>query len=58
MSVGLGVLAVQRVLALRTNFGIDDYGPIEVAGLYWHFGELVWRFLLPRLYLLGRHFMH
>jgi cytochrome c oxidase subunit 3 len=25
---------------------------IEVAGLYWHFVDLVWIFLFPVLYLL------
>jgi heme/copper-type cytochrome/quinol oxidase subunit 3 len=29
---------------------------IEVAGLYWHFVDLVWIFLFPTLYLLpGKH---
>jgi cytochrome c oxidase subunit 3 len=30
--------------------------PVEVAGLYWHFVDIVWIFLFPLLYLLGRHF--
>ena len=25
---------------------------IEIAGLYWHFVDLVWIFLFPTLYLL------
>jgi heme/copper-type cytochrome/quinol oxidase subunit 3 len=25
---------------------------VEVAGLYWHFVDLVWIFLFPSLYLL------
>jgi heme/copper-type cytochrome/quinol oxidase subunit 3 len=25
---------------------------IEIAGLYWHFVDLVWIFLFPMLYLL------
>jgi cytochrome c oxidase subunit 3 len=52
MIVGLGVLGTQLVLALRSNFGIDDFGPIEVAGLYWHFVDVVWIFVFPLLYLL------
>jgi len=24
-------------------------------GLYWHFVDLVWIFLFPLLYLIGRH---
>jgi cytochrome c oxidase subunit 3 len=27
---------------------------IEVAGLYWHFVDIVWIFLYPLLYLMGR----
>jgi cytochrome c oxidase subunit 3 len=52
MLVGLGVLAVQLVLASRSNFGVADYTPIEVAGLYWHFVDIVWIFVFPLLYLL------
>ena len=31
------------------------YTPVEISGLYWHFVDLVWIFLFPLLYLLGRH---
>jgi heme/copper-type cytochrome/quinol oxidase subunit 3 len=27
-------------------------GRIEIAGLYWHFVDLVWIFVFPVLYLL------
>ena len=52
MLVGIGVLGIQWVMSMRSNFGIDDYGPIEVAGLYWHFVDVVWIFVFPLLYLL------
>ena len=29
--------------------------PVEMVGLYWHFVDIVWIFLFPLLYLLGRH---
>jgi cytochrome c oxidase subunit 3 len=29
--------------------------PIELAGLYWHFVDIVWVFLFPLLYLIGFH---
>jgi cytochrome c oxidase subunit 3 len=32
--------------------------PVEMSGLYWHFVDIVWIFLFPLLYLLGRHFVH
>ena len=31
------------------------YTPVELSGLYWHFVDIVWIFLFPLLYLLGRH---
>jgi cytochrome c oxidase subunit 3 len=30
-------------------------GPVEIAGLYWHFVDIVWIFLFPLLYLIERH---
>jgi cytochrome c oxidase subunit 3 len=54
MVVGLAILIVQFVLVWRTSFGIADYMPIELSGLYWHFVDIVWIFVFPLLYLL-RH---
>ena len=55
MIVGLGVMA--WMLAWVRNGTIDrDYvSPIEISGLYWHFVDIVWIFLFPLLYLIGRH---
>ena len=33
----------------------DYASPIEISGLYWHFVDIVWIFLFPLLYLIGRH---
>lgn len=52
MLVGLAVLGVQLVLALRSDFGVRDYNPIEISGLYWHFVDVVWIFVFPILYLM------
>ncbi len=52
MIVGLGVLTVQLILAARSSFGVRDYMPIELSGLYWHFVDIVWIFVFPLLYLL------
>ena len=43
------------VLAARGRFSPDDHNAIECSGLYWHFVDLVWIFLFPLLYLIGRH---
>lgn len=56
MIIGLVLLTVLIVKARRGRFSADYNTPVEVIGLYWHFVDIVWIFLFPLLYLLGRHF--
>ena len=51
--IGIGVLIGLAVLARRGRFSPGYYSPVEVAGLYWHFVDIIWIFLLPLLYLIG-----
>ena len=53
--IGIGVVLVILALAWRGRFTPASYNPVEVTGLYWHFVDIVWIFLLPMLYLIGRH---
>ena len=55
MLVSIGLLAVLVWRARRGCFSADYYAPVELIGLYWHFVDIVWIFLFPLLYLLGRH---
>jgi cytochrome c oxidase subunit 3 len=55
MIVGIGVMLIMVWLSTRGRFSLDYYVPIEVTGLYWHFVDIVWIFLFPLLYLIGRH---
>jgi len=55
MVVGLGLLSVLLALARRGRFSAGYYTPVEISGLYWHFVDIVWIFLFPLLYLIGRH---
>ena len=55
MVIGIGVLAVMLVMGARGRFGPQYHNPIECSGLYWHFVDIVWIFLFPLLYLVGRH---
>jgi cytochrome c oxidase subunit 3 len=55
VTIGIGVVLVMVVLTERGHFSADYYTPIDVSGLYWHFVDLVWIFLLPTLYLMGTH---
>jgi cytochrome c oxidase subunit 3 len=55
MVIGIGLLAVLIVKARRRRFSPSYYTPVEITGLYWHFVDIVWIFLFPLLYLVGRH---
>lgn len=55
MVIGIGIFAVLFVQAWRNQFSPSYYTPIELAGLYWHFVDIVWIFLFPLLYLIGLH---
>jgi len=55
MIIGLAVMAVMWWWSYRGIITADYYSPIEVSGLYWHFVDIVWIFLFPLLYLVGRH---
>lgn len=57
MVIGLGIMTWLLWKAWRNTFSIDYYAPVEISGLYWHFVDIVWIFLFPLLYLLGRHFL-
>ena len=57
MIVGLGVMLWLLYGAIRGRYDSYYYTPVEIAGLYWHFVDLVWIFLFPLLYLTGRHFI-
>ncbi len=54
MIVGAGLLTWVIVMALRNKFSADHHPLVEMIGLYWHFVDIVWIFLFPLLYLLGR----
>jgi cytochrome c oxidase subunit III len=55
MIIGVVLVAIIAFMAWRGRYSPQYYGPVEVTGLYWHFVDIVWIFLFPLLYLLGRH---
>lgn len=55
MIIGAAVITPLIIMAWRGRFSKDYYSPIEMFGLYWHFVDIVWIFLFPLLYLIGRH---
>ena len=55
MVIGIGILLVMFWWSWRGTITAEYYSPIEISGLYWHFVDIVWIFLFPLLYLIGRH---
>jgi cytochrome c oxidase subunit III len=58
MIIGAGLLTYLIIFSLKRRFDPEYHSPVEVIGLYWHFVDIVWIFLFPLLYLLGRHLVH
>ena len=55
MVIGVGLLLTLILQARRGKFSADYYTPVDTAGLYWHFVDVIWIFLFPLLYLIDRH---
>ncbi len=55
LTIGIGLIGALIIGVSRTIVTPVRYIPVEVIGLYWHFVDVVWIFLLPLLYLLGTH---
>ena len=55
MIIGLGIMTWMLVWAWNGTVTKEYASPIEISGLYWHFVDIVWIFLFPLLYLIGRH---
>jgi cytochrome c oxidase subunit III len=55
MIIGVGLFAFLAIMAWRGKYTPNYYTPIENAGLYWHFVDIVWIYLFPLLYLIDRH---
>ena len=52
LTIGIGVIAVLTWRAARGRYSAAYSTPVEVAGLYWHFVDIVWIFLYPLIYLI------
>jgi len=55
MIVGVGIILVVAVWAWQGRYTPANHNFVEGVGLYWHFVDLIWIFLFPLLYLVGRH---
>lgn len=54
MIIGVGLMIWLIPKIRRGTFTSEYFSPIENFGLYWHFVDIVWIFLFPLLYLIGR----
>lgn len=52
--IGIGIMGVLGTMLLLNHKSTQYYMPIELAGLYWHFVDIVWIFLFPLFYLIGK----
>ena len=55
MIIGIGIMLVMLYWSWNGTITEEYSSPIEISGLYWHFVDIVWIFLFPLLYLIGRH---
>jgi cytochrome c oxidase subunit 3 len=55
MVVGIALMLVILRMAWKGRFSPEYFAPVEISGLYWHFVDIVWIFLFPLLYLIGKH---
>jgi cytochrome c oxidase subunit 3 len=55
MIIGVGLLFWLILPSWRGRFDANNHNYVEGIGLYWHFVDIVWIFLFPLLYLVGRH---
>ena len=47
-----GVIYLSTVVANAGSYSSDNYNPVEIAGLYWHFVDLVWILIFTFVYLI------
>jgi cytochrome c oxidase subunit 3 len=51
--IGILIMSALLVMIGTGHPAVNDYMPIEMTGLYWHFVDIVWIFLFPLVYLIG-----
>lgn len=55
LTIGIGLVCGLIARTARGDYPRAGATVTEVIGLYWHFVDVVWIFLLPVLYLSGHH---
>ena len=52
--IGVTVILVLAARVARGAFGPQRYTTLELTALYWHLVDIVWIFVYPLIYLVGR----
>jgi cytochrome c oxidase subunit 3 len=55
LAIGIALLSVLAWKLGGADLAVPSNDAIEVAGLYWHFVDVVWIFLYPLFYLVDLH---
>lgn len=55
LTIGIVMVCIILVKAYRGSYSPEYYTPVENAGLYWHFVDIIWIFLFPLFYLIDIH---
>jgi cytochrome c oxidase subunit III len=51
--IGIFVMGLLILFYYIKHPCVNDYMPLEMVGLYWHFVDIVWIFLFPLMYLIS-----
>ena len=47
-----GVVYLSAILGCANSYSADNHNSVEIAGLYWHFVDLVWILIFTFVYLI------
>ena len=50
--VGLTLLAIMNIRTLRGHFSPEAHMGVEMAGIYWHFVDVMWIIVFLTVYIL------
>jgi cytochrome c oxidase subunit III len=52
--IGMSILVWVLIKNLQGKFSREYFTPVDIGALYWHLVDLVWIYLFPLLYLVGK----
>jgi len=52
--IGMCIITWLAIKTKKGRFSSEYYTPVEVTGLFWHLVDLIWIFLFPLFYLIGK----